>query len=182
MTIFNERKRRILEKLLSDEPDLSPKGTPDDDILELLELINASEGYVSTSSCSGRVVVFLDADKDGQGDNAKGRWLMNRHSPFHEQLENASIQELYALLFGTSKIGRAWVSTERLSRVITLKFEPLVLSMAMNLLTMYRLHIYCAAICLRRHHCSMLPQHLAFVNQAFQYQHPEHHKKRSSLP
>ena len=136
MTIFNERKRRMIEKLLSDEPDLSPKGAPDDEILELLELINANEDYVSTSSCSGRAVVFLDADKDGQDNDARGRWLMNRHSPFHEQFENASNQELYALLFGTSKIGRDWSLIERPSRVITLKFEPLVICATVNLLTL----------------------------------------------
>jgi tRNA wybutosine-synthesizing protein 3 len=182
MTIFDERKKRIIENLRSDEPDLSPKGTPDEGILELLELINASKDYMSTSSCSGRVVVFLDADKDRQDNDTKGRWLMNRHSPFQEQLENLLIQELYALLFGTSKIGRDWVSSEGPSRAVTLKFEPLVLSTAVSHLTLYRLYIYCAAICLRRHRYCRLRRHLVTENQAFQFQHLEHHKKRPSSP
>src|SRR5256885_267655 len=78
MTLFDERKTKILQELASNEPDLSPKGSPDDGVLALLELLNAHHDYITTSSCSGRAVVFVDADRDGQGGDARGRWLMNR--------------------------------------------------------------------------------------------------------
>ena len=126
MAVFDQRKRRILEDLQSDEPDLSPKGRPDDEILELLELINSNEDYVSTSSCSGRAVVFLDGDRNGQGQEAQGRWLMTRHTRFGEELLTCTIEQLHTTLFGSLKIGVDWESNERPSRLIALKFEPLV--------------------------------------------------------
>src|ERR1700757_1656702 len=86
MGVFDERKKRLLEGLQSDGPDLSPKGKPDDEILELITLINAHEDYATTSSCSGRAVVFLDPDKSLQNERGKGRWLMTSHSRFDEQL------------------------------------------------------------------------------------------------
>lgn len=126
MTVFDQRKRRILEDLQSDEPDLSPKGRPDDEILKLLELINSNDDYVSTSSCSGRAVVFLDGDNNGQGEEAQGRWLMTRHKQFGEELLTWTVEQLYTTLFGSLKIGAGWSSFIRPPRLITLKFEPLV--------------------------------------------------------
>jgi tRNA wybutosine-synthesizing protein 3 len=126
MTVFDQRKRHILDDLQSNEPDLSPKGKPDDEIVGLLELINACEDYVSTSSCSGRVVVFLDADKVEEGEDTSGRWLMTRHTQFEGSMENSTIEELFAMLFGHLNIGSDWESNGQSPRLITLKFEPLV--------------------------------------------------------
>ncbi len=126
MAVFDQRKRRILEGLQSVEPDLSPKGRPDDEILELLELINSHKDYVSTSSCSGRAVVFLDGDRNGQGEEAQGCWLMTRHTPFDDELATSPLEQLHATLFGSLKVGLDWESNERHSRMIALKFEPLV--------------------------------------------------------
>src|SRR5438045_4553910 len=105
MTVFDQRKKRILDDLHSGEPDLSPKGKPDDEIVDLLELINAHQDYVSTSSCSGRAVVFLDADKLGEGEEALGRWLMTRHTKFDGSLGTSTTEELFAMLFGHLNIG-----------------------------------------------------------------------------
>ena len=126
--IFDQRKAKILAELDSDQRDLSPKGRPDDQILELLHVLNSHQNYVSTSSCSGRAVVYLDPEKGGgNGDEAKGKWLMNSHSCLSPHLlHSPSEGEIYALLFGDSKVGKLWDSTEKASRLITLKFEPLV--------------------------------------------------------
>jgi tRNA wybutosine-synthesizing protein 3 len=127
MAVFDQRKKGILQGLQSDEPDLSPKGAPDTEILELLELINSHNDFVSTSSCSGRAVVFLHADKIAKDGDAKGRWLMNRHSSFDEPSEDCGMESLFGLLFGDTKIGRDWKQGKEGSRrLITLKFEPLV--------------------------------------------------------
>jgi tRNA wybutosine-synthesizing protein 3 len=126
MTLFDERKRRILDALESDEPDLSPKGRPDDEILELLRVINSHEDYVSTSSCSGRAVVFLDAAKARQDEEGKGRWLMNRHSPFDKEFETDPIENLYAILFSNMKVDEERDPNGQCPRLATLKFEPLV--------------------------------------------------------
>ena len=170
MTVFDQRKRRILEDLQSDEPDLSPKGRPDDEILKLLELINSNDDYVSTSSCSGRAVVFLDGDRNGQGEEAQGRWLMTRHTRFGEELLTCSIEQLYTMLFGSLKIGAGWRSNEQPSRLITLKFEPLVYLYGVWILTELRLCMYYVVMYTLRHGCFILLPLLATENQAFQYQ------------
>ena len=40
--------------------DLSKKGSIDDQIIDLVKYINAKENYFTTSSCSGRIVVFSE--------------------------------------------------------------------------------------------------------------------------
>ncbi len=56
--------------------DKSKKGEIDADIMPLLDVINSKEGYVTTSSCSGRIVL-LDVPKTGDKKNA--RWLYTTH-------------------------------------------------------------------------------------------------------
>lgn len=43
--------------------DLSPKGSIDEGIRELIRDVNALEGLVTTSSCAGRVSVFVEGSK-----------------------------------------------------------------------------------------------------------------------
>jgi tRNA wybutosine-synthesizing protein 3 len=156
MTVFDQRKRRILEDLKSDEPDLSPKGRPDDEILKLLQVINSNDNYVSTSSCSGRAVVFLDGDNNRQGEEAQGRWLMTRHTRFGEALFTCTLEELFTLLFGSLKKGVDWRSNERPSRLVTLKFEPLVYLYGVRVLTEPRLCMYYVVMYTLRHGCFIL--------------------------
>lgn len=64
-TIFHNKKRKILQSL--DRPsesyhDASPKGSVDEPIRELIELINSIDAFVTTSSCSGRVAVFVESN------------------------------------------------------------------------------------------------------------------------
>lgn len=77
---FTRRKETVLAQLALPEDeytDLSPKGTVDAGIRDLIDEINAVDGLVTTSSCAGRVSVFLEGRKgwplataggqDGQG-------------------------------------------------------------------------------------------------------------------
>ncbi|KAL2075977.1 hypothetical protein VTL71DRAFT_920 [Oculimacula yallundae] len=60
---FLLKKSRILQALsvpISEYDDLSPKGSIDVGIRELIDEINALEGCVTTSSCAGRISVFLE--------------------------------------------------------------------------------------------------------------------------
>ena len=52
---FLTDKARVLDKA-----DLSRKGSVDENIKSLVEFINAQPVYYTTSSCSGRVVVFAE--------------------------------------------------------------------------------------------------------------------------
>lgn len=47
--------------------DLSPKGTVDAGIRDLIDEINGLDGLVTTSSCAGRVSVFLEGRRAGHG-------------------------------------------------------------------------------------------------------------------
>ncbi|WQF82920.1 Putative tRNA wybutosine-synthesizing protein [Colletotrichum destructivum] len=60
---FTTRKLKILEQLSvpdAEYTDASPKGSVDVGILELIGELNALDGFVTTSSCAGRVSVFLE--------------------------------------------------------------------------------------------------------------------------
>ncbi|KAI6711521.1 tRNA wybutosine-synthesizing protein [Diplocarpon mali] len=115
---FVSKKSRILCRLsvpVSDYDDLSPKGSIDVGIRELIDEINGVEGCVTTSSCAGRVSVFLEGRKsavgggeeahDGEGEGEGGggwersdvkavgvggkgnggRWLFVSHDPIEIQ-------------------------------------------------------------------------------------------------
>lgn len=70
---FTQRKATILAHLaVPDEQytDLSPKGSVDAGIRELIDDINAVEGFVTTSSCAGRVSVFLEGSRGRKTESA----------------------------------------------------------------------------------------------------------------
>ncbi|KAI2620568.1 methyltransferase TYW3-domain-containing protein [Hypoxylon sp. NC1633] len=63
---FTARKERILQQLAvpdAEYTDASPKGTVDVGIRHLIDGINATDGFVTTSSCAGRVSVFCEGSK-----------------------------------------------------------------------------------------------------------------------
>ncbi len=61
---FQQRKRNIVDQISShDYTDRSPKGSIDTGIRHLIDDINAHEGLVTTSSCAGRVSIFLEGRK-----------------------------------------------------------------------------------------------------------------------
>ncbi|KAJ9253431.1 hypothetical protein DTO207G8_4164 [Paecilomyces variotii] len=63
---FESRKRKILAELSvpdAEYTDLSPKGSVDEGIRDLIRNINGLSGLVTTSSCAGRVSVFLEGRK-----------------------------------------------------------------------------------------------------------------------
>lgn len=77
---FTRKKARILQDLSvpdNDYSDKSPKGSVDEGIRELIAEINAYEGLVTTSSCAGRISIFLEgsrsAGEGGSGEDEVGR-------------------------------------------------------------------------------------------------------------
>ena len=65
-TLFEQKKAAILADLAvpdKDYTDQSPKGSVDDGIKDLIARINRIEGIVTTSSCAGRISVFLEGEK-----------------------------------------------------------------------------------------------------------------------
>ncbi|PKY01931.1 hypothetical protein P168DRAFT_256873 [Aspergillus campestris IBT 28561] len=117
-SIFESRKRKILAELSvpdAEYTDLSPKGSVDVAIRDLIREINDVPGLVTTSSCAGRISVFLEGRKKvkqtqqqqlqqqtqeegeagGQarqfvpsGGKGAGRWLFVSHDPLLEGEES----------------------------------------------------------------------------------------------
>lgn len=70
---FEARKSKILEQLAvpdAEYSDASPKGTVDVGIRPLLAKVNATVGFVTTSSCAGRVSVFVEGRKTAAAQRA----------------------------------------------------------------------------------------------------------------
>lgn len=134
---FASKKIKILDQLAvpdAEYTDASPKGTVDKGIRPLIDEINGAEGFVTTSSCAGRVSVFLegrkavatDADADERassqvagvgGKGAGGKWLFVSHDPVDRGEWARSL-----------KLGNDGSSeTAKGKRLIHFKFEPMIL-------------------------------------------------------
>ncbi|KAJ4381240.1 hypothetical protein N0V86_003589 [Didymella sp. IMI 355093] len=143
---FEARKQKILEQL--DAPDceyhdLSPKGSIDAPIRELIGKINGFDGIVTTSSCSGRISVFLEGRKaddnalrlpeEGEesragpgGKGGGGTWLFISHDPV--EVPNVSSSTDFTSQFGLQNASDDELSrSDAQRRFIHLKFEPMIL-------------------------------------------------------
>ena len=95
---FDQRKAKILKGLQFDStttnPDKSPKGYIDEPIIPLIACINHTSTFYTTSSCSGRISLFLqerfatnnknfgyNLNYDDHDTTSKkgGEWLLNSH-------------------------------------------------------------------------------------------------------
>lgn len=139
---FQDKKRRILEDLATpteDYTDLSPKGSVDEGVRELCDEINRLEGYVTTSSCAGRIAVYLDgsgkdrgdgeatestAREAGKGGKGGGQWLFVTHDP----IKTSELQDEGRIfkLFGIGDTVPSVPASAAHCRLIYLKFEPMV--------------------------------------------------------
>ncbi|KAI0886214.1 methyltransferase TYW3-domain-containing protein [Annulohypoxylon maeteangense] len=156
---FVQRKETILAQLAVPEQeytDASPKGSVDEGIRELINEINGLDGFVTTSSCAGRVSVFRegrrkggeargDGDEEGEGrklagvggKGGGGNWLFVSHDPV--PLENGGgdmrldWEGLLGLKGGCEMEGRevgdggeGGLRVEA-TRLVHFKFEPMIL-------------------------------------------------------
>ena len=135
---FDTKKSKILEQLAQPDDeysDASPKGSVDVGIRNLIEEINTQPGFVTTSSCAGRVSVFLEgrkaggASEDGSrqvasigGKGADGKWLFVSH----ETLDDDDGKD-WAAEFGLTAQPEETLSDDSGERrLIHFKFEPMV--------------------------------------------------------
>lgn len=126
---FNQKKDAILKEIGATNggiPDSSPKGTIDEKCIPIINTINGHEDMVTTSSCSGRVSVFLEGIKDGEdlkigAKGREGRWIFVTHNAedldqWYKSVDfNYCPEEQFTALVNTN------------SRFILYKFEPLIL-------------------------------------------------------
>lgn len=155
---FQVKKQKILQQLEipdDDYTDLSPKGSVDEAVRELVDEINKQDGFVTTSSCSGRVAVYLEgiSKRARQEDNREdepsgiasggkggGQWLYVSHDP--PDLSNASESGAVCSLLNLPQGGTpSSPSKAENVRFVRLKFEPLV---RIDLeISQPFLHLYC---------------------------------------
>ncbi|KAK0932903.1 hypothetical protein LTR29_015536 [Friedmanniomyces endolithicus] len=120
---FDARKAKILSEL--DTPheqyeDLSPKGSVDSGIRDLILEINALPQYVTTSSCAGRVSAYLEGTKGAKGG---GQWLYTSHEAVIVPVADGAIYQL----LGLENEEAAAPSIVEEARIVHLKFEPMIL-------------------------------------------------------
>ncbi|TKA69864.1 hypothetical protein B0A55_08921 [Friedmanniomyces simplex] len=120
---FDARKAKILGEL--DTPDeqyedLSPKGSVDSGIRELISEINALPQYVTTSSCAGRISAYLEGTKGAKGG---GQWLFTSHEAVEMPVANGAVYKL----LGLENDEPAAPSEVEEARFVHLKFEPMIL-------------------------------------------------------
>ena len=116
---FDQRKTRIINDLVNNTNDLSPKGSVDAPVITLVDRINITQHYYTTSSCSGRISLFQHFNSDGKGKS--GRWLLCEHG-------TVTLPQLQQALHTAS----ADPST---SAAAVLRFEPFILSVACRTLS-----------------------------------------------
>jgi tRNA wybutosine-synthesizing protein 3 len=143
---FETRKQHILAQLEfpdSEYHDLSPKGSVDERIRGLIDEINTIEGLVTTSSCSGRISVFLEGHKAGSDDELQedsaqsragpggkgggGAWLFISHTTIEASDANAGTTLSTKFRLENAAIDAHHVPGVN-SRFVHLKFEPMVSS------------------------------------------------------
>ena len=153
--LFEPRKRKILADLSipdTDYTDLSPKGSVDEGIRDLIHDINALPGLVTTSSCAGRISVFLEGRKKQlqkppaqqqqqqrqfapSGGKGAGRWLYVSHDPLKENQQNTQdakpLHEMFGLVPGDGKPPRLQGESQA-PRLVRFHYDPMVCSVAFS--------------------------------------------------
>ncbi|GAB7352587.1 hypothetical protein MBLNU459_g2969t1 [Dothideomycetes sp. NU459] len=145
---FVSKKSKIVQQLsISEEDysDASPIGKVDGNIRNLVDEINTLDSLVTTSSCAGRIAIYLEGKKKGQpqpditsdevssanagtGGKGGGQWLFVSHDPLDGDFDLLSSSGI-AMEGDPSTPG----STQDV-RWIRCKFEPMIL------------HILCSSI------------------------------------
>lgn len=149
---FAKKKLKILSQLSVPEgeyTDASPKGSVDDGIRPLVDAINRRDGLVTTSSCAGRVSVYLEGKKTEKplgddtpvwnrqegaddanavrastGGKGGGEWLFVSHSSIPDEDRG---EDWASTTLGLVADGKVEPHTGRgHQRLIHFKFEPMV--------------------------------------------------------
>lgn len=152
---FLQKKAKILEQLSipdSEYTDASPKGSVDAGIRDLIDELNELPGFVTTSSCAGRVSVFVEGRKTAEiggqtsseelaepsqdesartatvagvgGKGGGGNWLFVSHDPVKVE-DGQDLRDVFGIN-GKEEAHESTTSREDSSRLIHFKFEPMV--------------------------------------------------------
>lgn len=127
---FEQKKAHILREIAqNDGHDQSPKGSIDVLCWPLIALVNAHRELVTTSSCSGRVSVFVEGSKQGSTQiGAKGNgghWLFVTHEK--SQLQDWWAGDKFPMAEAETLAGNGGVpELGPHTRYVLFKFEPVI--------------------------------------------------------
>lgn len=138
MSDFDQKKRYLLSEISVNSdlnPDASPKGTIDSLCIPLINLINSHKDMVTTSSCSGRLSVFLEGSKDlnlsedSSRENVKigakgdgGHWLFVSHEK--DEIKDWWKREYINFKYESNLQDQEYRPN---TRYVLFKYEPLIL-------------------------------------------------------
>jgi hypothetical protein len=128
---FDDRKAKILAELSTPDEqyqDLSPKGSVDAGIRDLIAEINALPDYVTTSSCAGRIAVYLEGAKGAKGG---GQWLFTSHDPVDVPAGDGEVFRMLGLPNKETSVPGDSDS----ARFVHFKYEPMVCSSTNHIFT-----------------------------------------------
>ena len=149
-SLFDIKKEKILRLLavpFESYTDQSPKGSIDVGIRPLIDNINQLEGIVTTSSCAGRISVYLEGSKatkhklDDDSNEAQsqsnqrgvpggkgrgGRWLFVSHDPVHVPERRGLEDKPLSRLLGLSHRKEDFEYGAGQARYVRFQFEPMV--------------------------------------------------------
>ncbi len=91
MDRFDAQKEKYLKELASAKRDRSKKGDVDTEIVPLLDAINAQDDYYTTSSCAGRIDLFVEP---ASGKKHEGDWRFVSHAEAKEKELLAALGDL----------------------------------------------------------------------------------------
>ncbi|XP_059168587.1 tRNA wybutosine-synthesizing protein 3 homolog [Physella acuta] len=86
MAFTNQKMQRL------EHTDLSRKGAIDDALVELVHFINANAKYFTTSSCSGRIIVFQNQSETVKKKGCQ--WLYVSHVPVEFEAIEKSLENI----------------------------------------------------------------------------------------
>lgn len=155
---FHQKKEKIIAALTTPSEsytDLSPKGSVDVGIRDLIDRLNGCDGIVTTSSCAGRISVFLEGNKGTQsgssdgfdeieshgvqravpgGKGRGGRWLFVSHDPVQVPAKDGLEDRPISRLFGLSQQRQVHSHLETSQiRFVRFQFEPMVCGKMMKI-------------------------------------------------
>ncbi|KAL1311347.1 hypothetical protein AAFC00_001521 [Neodothiora populina] len=149
LSVFQNKKQKILQQLAvpdSSYHDASPKGTVDLGIRALVDEINVLDALVTTSSCAGRIAVYLEGRKKnrdivqeddseeanaGSGGKGGGQWLFVSHDPLPSEQQGRNLTSMFGM---STSSGISIPTSAKDTRWVRCKFEPMIL------------HIFCSSV------------------------------------
>lgn len=129
---FDQKKTAILAGIGSSQPDLSPKGDIDVLCFPIIDLINSHADMVTTSSCSGRLSVFIEGEKQhkgllktgGKGEGGKWLFVTHERGQVTDWLDRT---EVGTYEFVDSNLKSIVGNVDSSSRLVLYKYEPFIL-------------------------------------------------------